>query len=147
MHPNLLSVAKFTKDHFVSFTPWGFLVKDLRTGKILLQGQCEGDLYPIKPNTATIQPKTGPFSASSVSGDLWHHRLGHPSFKILRLLISNKFLDLPARISSTSFCKDCAMGKSTQQPFSIVDRRARNLFFFDPGLVNSIASLLAFVQL
>lgn len=48
--------------------------------KILLQGQCEGDLYPIKSNTATIQPKTGPFSAlsaSSVSGDLW---LGHPSF-------------------------------------------------------------------
>ena len=132
MHPNFLSVAKFTKDHFVSFTPCGFLVKDLRTGKIWLQGQCEGDLYPIKPTTATIQPKTGPFSAlsaSSVSGDLWHHRLGHPSFFFLRLLISNKFLDLPARISSTSFCKDCAMGKSTQQPFSIVDRRAHVPFY------------------
>lgn len=102
----------------------------------MLQGQCEGDLYPIKPNIATIQPKTGPFSASSVSGDLWHHRLGHPSFKILRLLI--KFLHLPARISSTSFCKDCAMGKSTQQPFSIVDRRARNLFF-DPEEVIALS--------
>ena len=50
-------------------------------------------------------------------------------FFFLRLLISNKFLDLPARISSTSFCKDCAMGKSTQQPFSIVDRRAHVPFY------------------
>jgi len=50
-------------------------------------------------------------------------------FQILRLLISKKFLDLPARISSTNFCKDCAMGKSTQQPFSIVDRRAHVPFY------------------
>ena len=130
MHPNLLSVAKFTKDHFVSFTPWGFLVRICEPGK----SGFKANVKEISILSSRIQQLSSrrqdpslpslPLLFQAISGlDILLF------FKILRLLISNKFLDLPARISSTSFCKDCAMGKSTQQPFSIVDRRAHVPFY------------------
>jgi hypothetical protein len=46
---NLLSVHKFTRDNdlFFEFHPWSFLVKDSNTRSKLLEGRCEGGLYPI----------------------------------------------------------------------------------------------------
>lgn len=51
---NLLSIAKFTRDYWVSlsFLPWGFVIHDLKTGVILFQGPCEDGIYPIKLDCA-----------------------------------------------------------------------------------------------
>ena len=42
LRKNLLSVAQFTHDFFVSITffPWGCVIRDLRTGDVLFQGPC-----------------------------------------------------------------------------------------------------------
>ncbi|KAM1108383.1 hypothetical protein ACFX2B_004977 [Malus domestica] len=46
---NLLSVYKFVYDNCCSLTfdPFGFYIKDLRTGRMLFQGPSEGGLYPF----------------------------------------------------------------------------------------------------
>lgn len=46
---NLMYVCKFTTDNNVSveFDPFGFSVKDFRTGQIFMRCRSRGDLYPI----------------------------------------------------------------------------------------------------
>lgn len=46
----LVSMHKFAFDNdaFFEFHPHYFLIKDQTTKKVLLQGRCEGDLYPLK---------------------------------------------------------------------------------------------------
>jgi hypothetical protein len=53
---HLLSVHKFSHDNdiFFKYHPWSFFVKDHQSKKVLLGGQCESGLYPIKPSDATI---------------------------------------------------------------------------------------------
>uniref|UniRef100_A0A453GJR0 Retrovirus-related Pol polyprotein from transposon TNT 1-94-like beta-barrel domain-containing protein n=1 Tax=Aegilops tauschii subsp. strangulata TaxID=200361 RepID=A0A453GJR0_AEGTS len=49
---SLISVRKFTKDNSCSieFYPCGFLVKDLRTRRVLMISVSHGDLYPFVGN-------------------------------------------------------------------------------------------------
>ncbi|KAM1315705.1 hypothetical protein TB2_018869 [Malus domestica] len=51
---NLLSVYRFVHDNWCSLTfdPFGFYVKDLRTGMMLFQGPSEGGLYPLYWNAS-----------------------------------------------------------------------------------------------
>ncbi|KAK1696440.1 hypothetical protein QYE76_013137 [Lolium multiflorum] len=60
---NLISVRKFTTDNWciIAFDPFGFSVKDLETGRLLLRSNSRGDLYPF------IGDSTVPASAFSVS--------------------------------------------------------------------------------
>lgn len=46
---NLLSVRKFTIDNqaSVEFDPYGFSIKDLKTGALLSRHDSMGDLYPF----------------------------------------------------------------------------------------------------
>jgi hypothetical protein len=55
-----------------------FFVKDRQSKKVLLGGQCESGLYPIKPSDATILVNA--LLSRSTSRAQWHARLGHPSF-------------------------------------------------------------------
>lgn len=50
---NLLSVRRFTRDNNVSveFDPFGFSLKDLKTGRLLSRHNSTGDLYPVTPPT------------------------------------------------------------------------------------------------
>ncbi|XP_073365843.1 uncharacterized protein [Aegilops tauschii subsp. strangulata] len=85
---SLISVRHFTKDNScsVEFYPCGFLVKDLRTRRVLMISVSTGDLYPFYGN------KHAPPSAFTVStSDLWHRRLGHPGAHSLSTL-ANDFL-------------------------------------------------------
>ena len=78
---NLLSFQKFTRDNNVSleFDPFGFSMKDLKTGRILLCHNSSGDLYPFTP----------PDNASSAylttsSSEQWHNQLGCNTPEIVR---------------------------------------------------------------
>ncbi|XP_074302766.1 uncharacterized protein LOC141634526 [Silene latifolia] len=79
---NLVSVRKFTMDNnvSVSFDPFGFTVKDLKTGKQIMRSNSTGDLCPLIPTrpSATANP-TALLAASSST---WHDRLGHPGHTI-----------------------------------------------------------------
>jgi hypothetical protein len=47
---HLLSVHKLSRDNniFFKFHPWYYFIKDRATRKLLLEGKCESDLYPLK---------------------------------------------------------------------------------------------------
>jgi hypothetical protein len=53
---NLISVHRLTKENnaYVEFHPNYFLVKDKATVKTLLQGRCEGGLYPLPRNIRSL---------------------------------------------------------------------------------------------
>jgi hypothetical protein len=46
---NLVSVHKFTYDNdaFFEFHPWHFSLKDRDMKRLILQGRCKDDLYPL----------------------------------------------------------------------------------------------------
>jgi hypothetical protein len=73
----LLSIRQFTSDNFcsVEFDARGFSVKDLKTHRVILRCNSEGDLY-----TFPGSPRRAPHTAliATIDVDLWHHRLGHP---------------------------------------------------------------------
>ncbi|KAK4354777.1 hypothetical protein RND71_026971 [Anisodus tanguticus] len=72
---NLVSVRKFITDNWVSvnFDPFGFSVKDFKTGIPLMRCNSMGELYST---TSTSQAMLSTFFALAHS--LWHARLGHP---------------------------------------------------------------------
>ncbi|KAJ9546206.1 hypothetical protein OSB04_025913 [Centaurea solstitialis] len=123
---NLISVRRFTIDNFVSveFDPFGFTVKDLKTGSFLQR--CDSDhhdLYPVLPPT----PRSALASANVVvSFDVWHRRLGHPGAAIFQFLVSRKFITCSSRTST--LCHACQLGKHCRLPFSLSTTRTSRVF-------------------
>ncbi|GAB2267038.1 hypothetical protein Dimus_037931 [Dionaea muscipula] len=107
---NLLSISQLTRDHdcIVVFTVSGFIVKDRKTGHILLQGPHRDGLYCYDPPS---RPRC--FLGEKVSGDTWHRRLGHPTPSIVRQVVSSCGLSS----SELKFCDACQLGKSHRLPF------------------------------
>ncbi|KAJ9560701.1 hypothetical protein OSB04_005861 [Centaurea solstitialis] len=123
---NLIFVRRFTIDNSVSieFDPFGFTVKDLKTGSFL---QCydsdHHDLYPVLPPT----PRSAPASANvAVSFDVWHRRLGHPGAAIFQFLVSRKFITCSSRTST--LCHACQLGKHCRLPFSLSTSKTSRVF-------------------
>ncbi|KAG6748891.1 hypothetical protein POTOM_048829 [Populus tomentosa] len=57
---NLVSIAKLTKDNNCVFAcfPWGYVIKDLATGVILLKGPVKDNLYPIPAHALSTAFRT-----------------------------------------------------------------------------------------
>ncbi|XP_074310396.1 uncharacterized protein LOC141646388 [Silene latifolia] len=124
---NLVSVRKLTTDNNVSveFDPFGFTVKDLRTGKPLLRRSSTGDLYPLfKAPTPT---STSPQALAVITAPTWHDRLGHPGPAVFSVLRNNNVI--PSKLSSNIFCHSCQLGKHVKLPFSL--STSHTLFPFD----------------
>ncbi|KAJ9563084.1 hypothetical protein OSB04_008244 [Centaurea solstitialis] len=123
---NLISVRRFTIDNSVSveFDPFGFTVKDLKTGSFLQR--CDSDhhdLYPVLPPT----PRSALASANvAVSFDVWHRRLGHPGAAIFQYLVSRKFITCSSRTST--LCHACQLGKHCRLPFSLSTTKTSRVF-------------------
>ncbi|GAA0184334.1 hypothetical protein LIER_31622 [Lithospermum erythrorhizon] len=124
---NLISVRKFTTDNCVSieFDPFGFSVKDLRTGTRIMRCDCTGALYPLLPTTrpfsssrSSAQPTTVfPSNFLSLSSTLWHERLGHPGAPVFATLRKNNFINCNGYLKD--FCQSCALCKHIKLPFNI----------------------------
>ena len=70
-----------------------FYVKDFNTHEVLLSGQSKDGLYALTKSFATSVPQAYWSPSTSASADLWHRRLGHPTSRIFKLLISkNKII-------------------------------------------------------
>ena len=113
---NLVSVHRFTTDNnvFLEFHPSFFLVKDQATKKTILRGRSSGGLYPF-PSSSSARGKVA-CSATKISVDMWHHRLGHPSISVVRQVVSRN--NLPHVSSPESVCDACQQAKSHQLPYS-----------------------------
>lgn len=119
---------------FVEFFPTCFVVKDLHSKQILLQGNLEKGLYKaIANSTLTDVVAAPPVSFLSHSTNtskltsLWHNRLGH-----LASLIVNKVLQhcnqTSFLLSSFEFCNSCKFGISHRLPFTQFTSRAQRPF-------------------
>ncbi|KAJ9568111.1 hypothetical protein OSB04_004077 [Centaurea solstitialis] len=123
---NLISVRRFTIDNSVSveFDPFGFTVKDLKTGSFLQR--CDSDhhdLYPVLPPS----PQSAVASANVVvSFDVWHRRLGHPGAAVFQFLLSRKFITCSSQ--NSSLCHACQLGKHCRLPFSLSATKTSRVF-------------------
>nr|GEV16621.1 ribonuclease H-like domain-containing protein [Tanacetum cinerariifolium] len=70
----------------IEFDAFGFSVKDFLTRHILLRCDSSDDLYPV------TKLSTPPTAFLSTSASTWHQRLGHPSDKVIRSLVSRRFI-------------------------------------------------------
>jgi hypothetical protein len=78
---NLISVRHFVIDNWCSieFDPFGFTVKDLHTRTVIAKYNSSGPLYALH-HALPAPPSSSPpaaYTATTTSGTLWHHRLGH----------------------------------------------------------------------
>ncbi|KAJ9537459.1 hypothetical protein OSB04_030192 [Centaurea solstitialis] len=120
-------VRKFTTDNSVSveFDPFGFSVKDFKTGTSLMRCESRGELYPINTTTNTTTP---PSTFVVLSSSLWHDRLGHPGATIVDSLRLNDFIKCN-QSRNLNVCRACSLGKHTKLPF--VASNSRTLMPFD----------------
>ncbi|XP_074314501.1 uncharacterized protein LOC141649717 [Silene latifolia] len=114
---NLVSVRQFTSDNNVSveFDPFGFTVKDLKTGTPIMRRHSTGDLYPLLP-TSHAPPATPHHALTAVPTTTWHGRLGHPGSTIFNSLCTNKTISCQP-MNSLSICQSCQLGKHVKLPF------------------------------
>ena len=129
---NLVSIAKLTKDNNCVFAcfPWGYVIKDLATGVILLKGPVKDNLYPIPAhallaslrkfscNNAAVVAHT----AKAASCSTWHRQLGHRGSQILQQLLTDKLICTSDKLSSMMFCDACQARKSKHLPFHLSSR-------------------------
>ena len=94
-------------------------MKENLTGRILLQGMVENDLYPL------ARCKTSHTSLTCLSttigvranADTRHSRLGHPSSVILDSLFHSNKLSIKGSSNKIEFCSTCQLGKTKKLPF------------------------------
>ncbi|GKE08007.1 retrovirus-related pol polyprotein from transposon TNT 1-94 [Tanacetum coccineum] len=131
LRTKLVSVAKLCKNNNVSveFFPFHFLVKDLRTGAPLMRGENNNDVYCA---AVSCRPQLHSTIKSSLS--IWHHKLGHPSNKVLRSILSSNNLSSSSVSSSNFHCDSCSVNKSHKLPFlnnSLVSTKPLELVYTD----------------
>jgi histone deacetylase 1/2 len=115
---NLISISQFTSDNnvYLEFHSSFFFVKDEATGRILLHDKPKYGLYIFPTSISpTNHPQT--YLSQRAPLDVWHCRMGHPSYQTVRHLVS-KF-SLPTSSNKIpSICSACQQGKSHRLPFS-----------------------------
>ncbi|GJT77324.1 retrovirus-related pol polyprotein from transposon TNT 1-94 [Tanacetum coccineum] len=116
---HLVSVAKLCRNNDVSveFFRFHFFVKDLRTGARLMRGVNINDIYYASPIPGHSLMQLN--SSTKTSGSLlsWHHKFGHPSIKVLKLLLNNLGLDYNKMSNVLFHCDACSLNKSHKMPF------------------------------
>jgi hypothetical protein len=107
---NLVSAHRLVKDNnaFLELHPKHFSLKEQVTRKILLEGQCEGGLYPLKPHAQKPStPNKQGLVAFKPSTSLWHSRLGHASSPIVQRVISHHKLSVSSESNKSIICDAC----------------------------------------
>ncbi|GAB2283786.1 hypothetical protein Dimus_039626 [Dionaea muscipula] len=127
---NLISVSQFCAQNntFIEFFPDSFLVKDLTTGASLVRGRSKDNLYEWPSNSSSFQAQqqrssplanTAHCPSPATTADSWHHRLGHPSSRVLRQTITFNNLPMSGHINTMSSCNACLCNKSHKLPFNV----------------------------
>lgn len=107
---NLISVRQFTIDNYCSiqFDPYGFSVKDLLTGTVILRCNSIGPLYSMCQDLhhAAFVPQQ--------HLDRWHRRLGHPGHTTMSRLAPPHTCHNKTWLS---LCHACQLGKNVRKHF------------------------------
>lgn len=118
---NFLSVNKFILDNqcSVHLYTFHFIVKDLSSNKVLFKGLVREGFYPFHTTTQIVGTQHAYTTTPKASQDIWHQRLGHPSFRILNKIASTSCISFTGS-SHKSRCSSCEMGKCSKLPFTSV---------------------------
>lgn len=110
-------MAKLCKTNHVSveFFPYHFIAKDLCMGACLMRGVNINDIYYAAINFLRCLPRLNSVTTTSLQS--WHHKLGHPSTKVFKMLLRNLNLDSNKMFNSSFYCDSCLINKSHKQPF------------------------------
>ena len=121
MKQNLISVSQFcaTNQVSVEFSPLLFIVKDLRTGARLLQGRTRNGVYEWPSHAQREPPSKIALSCVKATLPDWHHRLGHPSSKIISHLVSSQAFSILSSNKSSVACNACKCNKTHKLLFSV----------------------------
>ena len=112
---NLLSIHKFALDKnvFIEFHAFFCLVKDNKTGEVVMRDTHKDGLYILKHMhqfTANIGQRA--------SQETWHNRLGHPHFRIFQNILKD-FEILVSHHIRHFICDVCCSSKSHKLPFKV----------------------------
>ena len=109
---SLISASRLAIDNnsIVEIYPHSFLVKERGTKKVLLRGRGRRGLYPVRHTGSDA--KKHMLSATKLSSDRWHRRLGHPSPLIVSKVIRKNNLPCANSFNKDSVCDACQKGKS-----------------------------------
>jgi hypothetical protein len=89
-----------------------FYFKDLITKEVLLFGQSNDGFYVLSESSAISVPQAFWSPCISVTANSWHRCLGHPTPRMLDLLVSNNKIVCTSR-HSLAQCQAYPLGKSS----------------------------------
>ena len=155
---NLLSVHKLCLQNnvFCYFDAHKFLIQDLPTGKILYAGLSKDGVYPIPSNhnLSSTSYLNSVQNSTFVTVKphhilLWHHRLGHPSSKILLSALKPVFPSISLSqiddvCSSCEFCISAKMHRFHLNKTPLVSTSLLELVHGDVWGPSPLTSLLSF---
>ena len=113
---NLLLVSALTQSHrcFVQFDSKSCFIQDHLQGKMIGMGKRRGNLYILDP--ANLFPILGVCNnVSKKEHEVWHSRLGHPSY--VRLNVLKNVLHFKQLLNETPHCSICHLAKQKCLPF------------------------------
>ena len=91
-------------------------MKDLKTRRVILRCNSDGDLYTF-PGTAASRPSSPIAMLATVSTALWHQRLGHPGLDAMSTLQRLSAISCN-KVHRSHVCHACQLGKHVRLPFS-----------------------------
>ena len=84
--------------------------------RTLLQGRCEGGLYPLHSSSSQSSENKEVHGVIKPSSSLWHHRLGHAAPPVVQQVLSRHKISF-SRDLNNNICNTCQQGKSHQLPY------------------------------
>ncbi|KAK1408451.1 hypothetical protein QVD17_40235 [Tagetes erecta] len=110
---NIISISRLCIDNniLIEFFHFNFVIKDYRSRLPLLRGTASRGIYELRPSSLLPQA----FHLQLNKASFWHHRLGHPHFKVLQHLAST----VSSISSFQNHCNSCCINKSHKLPFSV----------------------------
>nr|XP_016472114.1 PREDICTED: uncharacterized protein LOC107794164 [Nicotiana tabacum] len=99
------------------------LLQDLFTGKVNEIGKKEGELYVLHTQRRLKSPAKS-FAVVKADTELWHKRMGHVSFPVIKKLPNFTSSDS----TKISHCDICPLARQARIPFPISTTRAVDCF-------------------
>ncbi|KAK0598258.1 hypothetical protein LWI29_033060 [Acer saccharum] len=84
-----------------------------------MQGWTRNGVYEWPSHAQPKKPPIIAFSSVKASLPDWHHRLGHPSLKIVSKLVSSQALSVASSSNSSNSCNACQLNKTHKLPFLV----------------------------
>ncbi|PRQ58292.1 putative RNA-directed DNA polymerase [Rosa chinensis] len=120
---HLISVPQLNTESkcSVTFYPMYVMFQDLLTRELIGRGYLRGRLFHLDQTYAGEKPGAPSRAALTLNSDklsevwLWHRRLGHPSFSLMRKTMPTLFIGVD---ESVLHCETCVLAKSHRATYS-----------------------------